>query len=112
VELLSVGTAIATRCIRNDKGETAYIVTIGAPRKFEDSDDFYCPVQISSPSEENSKVLYSAGIDSVQSLQLSMKLIGGMLFKLNKQSGGTLRWDGDENGDLGFPNGRGRDDHH
>jgi hypothetical protein len=44
-----------------------------------------------------------SGIDSIQALQLSMAAIGAILFHLNQERGGKLRWDGDENGDLGFP---------
>lgn len=65
--------------------------------------DYYCPVQVESGSDEGGDVLFSAGIDSVQALQLAMKLVGGILERLNQETGGKLRWDGDENGDLGFP---------
>lgn len=103
MELQSVGQVIATRSVRTEGSEgVAYIVRIGLPQQFADSTDFYCPVEVESSSQE-SKILYSAGIDSVQALQLAMKLAGGILFRLNLESGGKLRWEGDEKGDLGFP---------
>jgi hypothetical protein len=103
VKLTSVGEVIATRSIRREGSETTYLVKSGLPRRFLDSTDYYCPVQVASDSDESGSVLFSAGIDSVQALQLAMKLIGGILQRLNQEAGGKLRWDGDENGDLGFP---------
>lgn len=103
MQLQNVGQVIATRSIKREgSDETVYLVKIGLPQKFPDSTDFYCPVEITSNSD-NGKVLYSAGIDPIQALQLAMKLVGGILFRLNRDSGRKLRWDGDENGDLGFP---------
>lgn len=104
MELTTVGQVIATRCIRIEgSNEGAYWVKIGLPQPFPDSNDFYCPVQITSVSGNDGKISYSAGIDSVQALQLSMILVSGILSRLNQELGGKLRWDGDENGDLGFP---------
>jgi hypothetical protein len=103
LELTSVGEAIATRTIRDQQSGEPWVVKIGLPQRFPGSTDFYCPVQITSISKEDGTVLYSAGIDSVQALQLAMKLLGGILLRLNEQSGGHLRWEGDENGGLGFP---------
>ena len=103
MQLTSLGTVIAERHIRDETGETAFVVKVGLPQQFPDGTDFYCPIQVSAAQDTNAKVLYSAGIDSVQALQLSMTAIGAILFGLNQQCGGKLRWDGDENGDLGFP---------
>lgn len=102
MDLKGVGQVIATRHIRKD-GQNAYVVRIGLPQPFPDSTDFYCPVQILTVSEDNIGIGYSAGIDSMQALQLAMRYIGSMLLRLNEQCGGRLRWVGDENGDLGFP---------
>jgi len=103
MELTTVGQVIASRRIRSEgSNETAYLVKIGLPQQFP-SMDYYCPVQVSGEREDNGKVMYSAGIDSVQALQLGMKLAGGILFGLNQTCGGKLRWEGDENGDLGLP---------
>jgi hypothetical protein len=103
MELSSLGQVIASRRIDKEGAEAGYVVRIGAPQKFPDGRDFYCPVQIAPADREGGQILYSAGIDSIQALQLAMKLIGGLLLRLNRDSGGKLRWDGDENGDLGFP---------
>jgi hypothetical protein len=104
MELTSVGPVVATRHIRAEgPDEVSYLVKIGLPQQFPDSADYYCPVQVLSERDNQGKVLYSAGIDAVQALQLGMKLAGGILFRLNQDCGGKLRWEGDEKGDLGFP---------
>ena len=102
MKLENVGQVIATRSIRTNDGAEKYLVKIGLPQPFPDAIDFYCPVQIVSDEQEGA-VMYSAGIDSAQALQLALKLVGGTLHRLNLSRGGTLRWEGDENGDLGFP---------
>lgn len=100
MELENVGQIIATRIIKAEN--TTYVVNIGLPQQFPDSTDFYCPVRLDS-GEHQGTVAYSAGIDAVQALQLTLKHVGGMLLRLNLKCGGKLRWDGDEHGDLGFP---------
>jgi hypothetical protein len=103
MQLTSVGQVIATRNIReHGSDEIAYVVKIGLPQRYLDSSDFYCPVQIAGADGEG-PISYSVGIDSVQAVQLAMKHIGDMLIRLNQNCGGTLRWEGDENGDFGFP---------
>jgi hypothetical protein len=102
VEVTSIGQVIATRIIRNHESGETWLVKIGLPQQLPDSNDFYCPVQITSNSDQGA-VSYSAGIDSVQALQLAMKHLGGLLLRLNEKSKGKLRWEGDESGDLGFP---------
>jgi hypothetical protein len=104
VKLTSVGQVIATRSIRYEGSkDVAFVVKIGLPQPFRDSGDFFCPVQITPISSDDAPVSYSVGIDSVQALQLAIKNAGGILFGINEKCGGKLRWDGDENGDLGLP---------
>ncbi len=103
MRLTSVGQVIATRSIRYEGSkDIAFVVKIGLPQPFGDVGDFYCPVQIVRSSGD-APVSYSVGIDSVQALQLAMKNVGGILFGINERCGGKLRWEGDENGELGFP---------
>ena len=104
MKLTSVGQVIATRAIRYDgSNEVAFVVNIGLPQPYRDAGDYYCPIQIAPTSTDDAPISYSVGIDSVQALQLAMKNTGGILFGINEKCGGKLRWDGDENGDLGFP---------
>lgn len=102
MKLENLGQVIASRSIKIEGQDEIYTVSIGLPRQFSDSMDFYCPVQIASETHKG-EIMYSAGIDSVQALQLALRLIGGTLFRLNRECEGKLRWDGDEHGDLGFP---------
>jgi hypothetical protein len=102
MKLTDVGQVIASRLIRDESTAITYLVKIGVPQRFSDSQDFYCPFQIAS-GRNIEKVSYTAGIDSVQALQLAMKAVGGTLARMNRECDGHLRWDGDEDGDLGFP---------
>jgi Domain of unknown function (DUF6968) len=109
MNLTSVGQVIATREIREEGSrQVAYFVKIGLPQPLPNpqtsgQQDFYCPIQVGRGSDQKGQILYSCGTDSVQALQLAMKLIGGILFRLNQEHGGILRWDGDERGEVGFP---------
>lgn len=102
MKLEDVGQIVATRSIKVNGGMETYTVKIGLPQRFPDSVDFYCPIQIDSNGHKGT-VMFAAGIDSAQALQLALKLIGGTLHRLNLEHDGALRWEGDENGDLGFP---------
>lgn len=101
--LNDVGHVIASRVFRavHENESIEIQVIIGQPTKFPDSQDFYTPYQIVGVGTE--RVGYAAGIDSVQSLQLVMKMISYDLQFINEKSVITLLWEGDENGDLGFP---------
>ena len=103
MKLTTVGLVIAERQILDETGATAYVIKIGIPQPFSDGIDFYCPVQVLASGEPTGTISYSAGVDSVQALQLAFKLVGGALIRLNQKHEGKLRWIGDEHGDLGFP---------
>jgi len=93
---------IATRklyFLDDQKKEIA--VLIGRPQRQPDSSDYYCSFQVLGLGDE--KARRAIGIDEVQALQLAMKMIGAYLDRLNKDSGGKLKWEGDETGDVGFP---------
>lgn len=102
MKLKSVGQVIASRrlyLIGDEKNKIS--VLIGKPRKFPDSSDYYCPFQILGIRSE--KVHFSAGVDAIQALQLAMNMIGALLYTSGEARKNRLRWEGDENGDLGFP---------
>lgn len=102
---VEIGEIIATRVLRLINNEPAspneVVVKIGRPTPFPDGRSYFCPFQITGMGDE--KTRYAAGIDPVQSLQLVMIALGGYLFALHKKCEGQLRWEGDEQGDLGFP---------
>lgn len=102
MEVVDLGTVIATRVITGRKDtEQRYLVKLGIPKQMPGFSDYYCPVQIEGAFDD--EISYSCGIDAVQAIQLAMKFLGGRLDRLNQESGGNLRWEGDEAGNLGFP---------
>ena len=75
---------------------------IGKPEKFPDADDYYCPYQIVGVGNE--RVRYAGGIDAVQALELTLKMIGTDLYTSGEAQSGALSWmGGSKKGDLGFP---------
>ena len=77
-------------------------VLLGKPEKLPDGPDFYCPFQIVGMGPEKVRCAY--GIDAFQAIQLAMSAIGAILnYPYESEDFGTLRWEGDEGGDLGFP---------
>lgn len=104
MNLIDVGEIIATRKLnicKEDEVVGVITINIGKPQLFPDSTDYFTPFQIKGIGSE--KVLYAAGIDAVQSLQLAMRMIGAKLFSLRNSHLDSIFWEGDENGDLGFP---------
>jgi hypothetical protein len=103
MQVVDLGDVIATRSLSDSaKGDRKVVVSIGRPQRFPDSDDYYCPFQITALGRE--RVKYAAGVDAIQALQLVMKMIGAELEALERSTGGKLTWDGDaEEGELGFP---------
>jgi hypothetical protein len=104
MHLDSVGKVIAVRrlFLANDPTRPI-VVTMGEPQPLPDAlgDDHYCPFQIRGVGSE--KVTFAAGVDAFQSIDLAFRSIGPELARLNRKHDGQLRWEGDENGGLGFP---------
>ena len=103
MELNDVGEVIARRTFSLEtptSGEKV-IVEIGKPVLFPDSTDYFTPYRIEWPG--NNQVRYAGGIDAIQSLQLAMDMIAARLVGLRDSLDCAIFWEGDENGDLGFP---------
>jgi hypothetical protein len=66
-----------------------------------ESGEYFCPFQITGVGDE--RVRYAAGVDAFQAIDLTVRLIGAYLRRLNDEVGGKLRWERDANGGLGFP---------
>jgi hypothetical protein len=101
---LAMTEVIATRelsIVREDGTSQSVKIMLGKPSQFPDLSDFYAPFQIIGIGSE--RVLYAAGVDGFQALQLVMIMIGATLAALNESLGGSLKWDGKEGGALGFP---------
>jgi hypothetical protein len=107
MKLESVGEVIATRTLfLATHKECKILVKLGKPQPMPPVPDavgehYYCPFQITGIGSE--KASYAGGVDAFQSLELGLEMIGSKLAFLNKKHNGQLRWDGDENGGLGFP---------
>jgi hypothetical protein len=104
MQLAGVGEIIASRTLflANDPNRKIF-VRMGKPQPLPDAlgDDHYCPFQITGLGNE--RVTYAAGVDAFQSLELCLKMIDAKLAFLNREHGGQLRWECDEQGGLGFP---------
>jgi hypothetical protein len=104
MKLESIGEVIAIRTLflANDPSQQV-VVKMGQPCPLPDAlgDDHYCPYEIRGAGTE--RLFYAAGTDAFQALELGLKNIGVHLRVLNKQLDHQLRWEGDEQGGLGFP---------
>ncbi len=99
MKLESVGEVIATRELDIADSRAKVIVGIGAPKKFPDSSDYYCPYEIRGLG--NDKIRYAGGIDGIQALLLALQMVGAELYTSEEGKAGTLIWVGQH--DLGFP---------
>ena len=104
MEIKDIGEVIAARTLTlyRDQGSHSEIVALlGKPQKLPDHSDYYCPYQIKGAGPE--KIRYSCGVDAFQALQLALSTLGVEFEVLNRGLGGSLRWDCDDKGNLGFP---------
>jgi len=102
MNLNNIGEIIALRklYLTGEKDKTI-AVSIGKPQQFPDSQDYYCPFQITGIGSE--KIKYAGGVDAIQAIQLAFDMIGVDLYVLNKENNGRIRWEADRKGSLGFP---------
>ena len=102
--LESVGEVIATRSLlllRDGTAKAEVTVVLGKPQAGQDQQEFYCPYQIRGAGDE--KVRAAHGVDAFQALQLALSILAVELDVLNKELGGRLRWECDDEGGFGFP---------
>ena len=106
MKLSSVGDVIAVRRLfLANEPSRKITVLMGKPQPLPDAlgEDHYCPIQITGLGNE--KVRYAAGVDAFQAIELAFRMIGVELGVLNRNNGGRLRWEYDEEVGLGFPQG-------
>ena len=104
MKLDDVGETIAARKLslsRDDGPPTEVVALLGKPKQLPDHCDYYCHYQIKGVGSE--KVVYMCGIDAFQALLLAIRSLARDLEALNRDLAGNLRWEGDEEGWLGFP---------
>jgi hypothetical protein len=98
MKLNDVGVVIARRELALAGGQRVTVI-VGKPEPFPDTPDFYCPYQILGLGPE--RVRYAGGVDGVQALELTLKMIGADLYTSNEAKAKELTWMGSAN--LGFP---------
>ena len=96
-----LGTIVAKRELLFGNGKKV-IVRIGKPRLLEGETFYICPYRILGLGT-NKLRFAPGGLDSVHALQLAFEKIGMELRVLGEACGGTLRWEGGADGDIGFP---------
>lgn len=96
-----LGKIIATRKFFLNNKEIH--LSIGMPKKFSDSDDYYCPYIFKGIGSEEIK--FAGGVDSLQALQLCIKAISYEFNYLDKEVKSKITWEaGSKEGDLGLLN--------
>jgi hypothetical protein len=102
MKLSNVGQTLGTRTLELDGGRTVSVI-IGVPQRYpEGAEDYFCPYQIVGIGDE--RVRCASGIDALQALTLTLKMIGADLYATPEAKNGTLSWVGQSvKGDLGFP---------
>lgn len=102
MELRSLGQVIAERryvLLTSSGSKQEVVARIGVPQKSPDR-DFFCPFEIVGLGTPKIKCAF--GIDAVQALRLTLKMIGVDLHYYRKQLGAGLYFF-EEGDDLGFP---------
>ncbi|EQA69984.1 DUF6968 family protein [Leptospira noguchii] len=91
-----LGTIIAERELffHSKRKKQKIIVKMGKPKYLQKSDSWYCPIQITGIGFK--KICAAYGEDSMQSLQLAIKLIIINLSHFQKTQSGKLIWLGQE----------------
>lgn len=102
MKLSDVGQILGTRALKLDGANTVTVI-IGVPQRYpEGEEDYYCPYQIVGIGDE--RVRYASGIDPLQALTLTLRMIGADLYTTPEAKNGKLTWVGQSaKGDLGFP---------
>src|SRR5690348_4995247 len=95
-----MGEPLASRRLdlHSPTGKKEILVCIGKPCQFTDGDGFYCPIQVKGLGSE--KVQRIGGVDSMQALQLAIKVLSARFASLETNLLSALRWNGEQ--DLGL----------
>ncbi len=99
MQLDSVGEVIATRTLHREGGGDV-LVKLGKPFSNAPGSEFYCPYQIVGIGDE--KVRCIGGVDAIQAIELVHRIIGSVLFALQREHKVRLTWEANDGGDLWF----------
>lgn len=99
IKRIPLGDVIAERVLEARKGSTSCIATvrIGRPVKSANAPDYRCPYQIAGIGDN--VVRSASGEDSMQAMELALKMVGAELHFRHKDF--TFTWLGQA--DFGFP---------
>lgn len=99
IKRIPLGDIIAERVLEARKGSKSHIATvrIGRPVKSANAPDYRCPYQIAGIGDD--VVRSASGEDSMQAMELALKMVGAELYLRHKDF--TFTWLGQA--DLGFP---------
>lgn len=102
MRLKTLGRVIATRRLSKIHNGGEVVVLIGEPKEYPGGGDYYCPYQITGL--EDAAIRHAGGIDSIQALELALRMIGVDLYTSDDAQRGNIRWLGaTSERDLGFP---------
>jgi hypothetical protein len=99
IKRIPLGDVIAERVLEATKDEKSYVVKIrlGRPVRSAEDPDYRCPYQVAGIGDD--VVRSASGEDSMQALDLAIKMVGAELHFRYKDF--TFRWLGQS--DFGFP---------
>jgi hypothetical protein len=103
VDLSELVDPIATRRFewRDDGGARHVVeVALGRPVRVDGSGEMRCPFRILGFGSE--EVRYAVGVDGVQAILLSLRMIRANLEALEFECSARLSWSGSDPGDLGL----------
>jgi hypothetical protein len=101
MQSFKLGRTIARRQLSLSDGRKI-TVRVGTPQRSPDRRSYFCPYQIVGLGHDHVRRA-SGGLDSIHALQFALEKVGIDLHVLNEAYNGAIRWDGDTDGDLGFP---------
>jgi hypothetical protein len=92
---------VLSRILRLAGSDAPVLITVGRPEQFPDSHDYFCPYQVTGLGRDH--VRYGAGVDPMQAMLLTLKMIGADVYSSAAYKAGKLSWLEEGNPDLGLP---------
>ena len=103
MKLESIGEVIAERVLHlsRDGGESRLVtVRLGKPQQYPDGNGYFCPYEITAADYR--KAFYAAGLDSMQALRLTLRMVSVELHALRRDGHPDMYFD-EPGDDMGFP---------